>query len=421
VTTTVEPRRSAALADRYAEVRRRTDWLTEPLAPEDQVPQSMEDCSPVKWHRAHTTWFFETFVLRPHYRDYRPLEEQYVYLFNSYYNAVGPQYSRPQRGLVTRPTVADVAAYRAHVDAHMTALLAGDAPMRGEVAPEVLELGLNHEEQHQELLVTDLKHLFSFNPLYPVYRERAAAGPGVGPADLGWAEFESGVREIGYAGDGFAFDNETPRHRAFLEPFALASRAVTAGEYLAFMDDGGYDRPEHWLSDGWATVRAQGWRAPLYWTREEDGWWQYTLAGHRAVDPAEPVTHVSYYEADAYARWAGARLPTEAEWEVAAERAGAAGTCLDDGRFHPAPAPSGPGLVQMAGDVWGWTQSAYSSYPGFRPAGGALGEYNAKFMSGQMVLRGGSCATPRGHARPTYRNFFPPSARWQFTGIRLAR
>jgi ergothioneine biosynthesis protein EgtB len=421
VSTTIEPLRSAALADRYAEVRRRTDWLTEPLAPEDQVPQSMQDCSPVKWHRAHTTWFFETFVLRPHYRDYQPLEERYVYLFNSYYNAVGPQYARPQRGLVTRPTVADVAAYRAHVDTHMTALLGGDAAMHGQVAPEVLELGLNHEEQHQELLVTDLKHLFSFNPLYPVYRARAAAGEGGGPADPTWAEFESGVREIGHAGGGFAFDNETPRHRVFLEPFALASRAVTAAEYLAFMDDGGYDRPEHWLSDGWATVRAQGWRAPLYWTREEDGWWQYTLAGHRPVDPAEPVTHVSYYEADAYARWAGARLPTEAEWEVAAERAGAAGTCLDDGRFHPAPAPGGPGLVQMAGDVWEWTQSAYSSYPGFHPAGGALGEYNAKFMSGQMVLRGGSCATPRGHVRPTYRNFFPPSARWQFSGVRLAR
>ena len=421
MTTTIEPLRPAALADRYAEVRRRTDWLTGPLAPEDQVPQSMQDCSPVKWHRAHTTWFFETFVLRPHYRDYRPLEERYVYLFNSYYNAVGPQYARPQRGLVTRPTVADVVAYRAHVDEHMVALLAGDAPMRGEVAPEVLELGLYHEEQHQELLITDLKHLFSFNPLYPVYRERAAERTAREPAGVEWAAFESGVREIGHAGDGFAFDNETPRHRVFLEPFALASRAVTAGEYLAFMADGGYDRPEHWLSDGWATVRAQGWRAPLYWSREEDGWWQYTLAGFRPVDPAEPVTHVSYYEADAYARWAGARLPTEAEWEVAAERAGAAGSCLDDARFHPAPAPGGAGLVQMAGDVWEWTQSAYSPYPGFRPATGALGEYNAKFMSGQMVLRGGSCATPRGHVRPTYRNFFPPSARWQFAGVRLAR
>jgi ergothioneine biosynthesis protein EgtB len=419
--TTVEPQTLTDLAARYRAVRERTDWLTEPLAPEDQVPQSMTDCSPVKWHRAHTTWFFETFVLRPHYRGYEPLEEQYIYLFNSYYNAVGPQYARPQRGLVTRPTVADVTAYRAHVDRHLQALLEGDAPMIGALAPAVLLLGLNHEEQHQELMVTDLKHLFSFNPLHPVYRERPAGRRAGGPEPLTWVAHEGGVQEIGFSGAGFAFDNETPRHRVFLEPFELATRVVTAGEYLAFLEDGGYDRPDHWLSDGWATVRAEAWRAPLYWRREGDGWWQYTLAGYRPVDPAEPVTHLSYYEADAYARWADARLPTEAEWEVAAADATVAGTCLDDGHFHPVAAPAGRGPTQMLGDVWEWTQSAYSSYPGFRPAEGALGEYNAKFMSGQMVLRGGSCATPRDHARRSYRNFFPPAARWQFSGLRLAR
>jgi ergothioneine biosynthesis protein EgtB len=420
--TSLEPTaRLAALADRYAAVRRRTDWLCEPLVPEDQVPQSMPDCSPIKWHRAHSTWFFETFVLRPHFRGYRPLVDRYIYLFNSYYNAVGSQFARPLRGLVTRPTVGDVTAYREYVDRHMEALLRGSADMTGDLAPEVVELGLNHEEQHQELMVTDLKHLWSHNPLYPVYRPTTADRRTGGPADGGWAAFEEGVFEIGHAGPGFAFDNEGPRHRVFLEAFELATRPVTAGEYLGFLEDGGYERPELWLSDGWAAVRAGGWRAPLYWHREADGWWHYTLAGDRRVTPDEPVTHVSHFEADAYARWADARLPTEAEWEVAAEGVTLAGNFLDHGRFHPAPAEPGPGLRQVFGDVWEWTQSAYSAYPGYRPVAGALGEYNAKFMSGQMVLRGGSCATPVGHVRGTYRNFFPPTARFQFSGIRLAR
>jgi ergothioneine biosynthesis protein EgtB len=421
--TSLEPTaRLTGLADRYAAVRRRTEWLCEPLAAEDQVPQSMPDCSPIKWHRAHSTWFFETFVLRPHFRGYRPLVDRYIYLFNSYYNAVGRQFARPQRGLVTRPTVADVSAYRAHVDTHMDELLRGATEVVGDLRPEVLELGLNHEEQHQELMVTDLKHLWSFNPLRPVYRDRPPARRPAGPpADAGWVGFDEGVYEIGHAGSGFAFDNEGPRHRVFLEAFELATRPVTAGEYLAFLEDGGYERPELWLSDGWAAVGTGEWRAPLYWERVEDGWWHYTLTGYRPVAPDEPVTHVSYFEADAYARWAGARLPTEAEWEVAAERVAVAGNFLDQGAFHPAPAGPEPGLTQVFGDVWEWTQSAYSAYPGYHPVAGALGEYNAKFMSGQMVLRGGSCATPVGHVRPTYRNFFPPPARWQFSGIRLAR
>jgi ergothioneine biosynthesis protein EgtB len=421
--TLLEPTaRLAALADRYAAVRRRTDWLCEPLVPEDQVPQSMPDCSPIKWHRAHSAWFFETFVLRPHFRGYQPLVDRYIYLFNSYYNAVGSQFARPRRGLVTRPTVADVSAYREYVDRHMEALLRGSADLTGDLAPGVVELGLHHEEQHQELMVTDLKHLWSHNPLFPVYRTPAPADRRTsGPVDAGWMTFDEGVSEIGHAGPEFAFDNEGPRHRVFLEAFELASRPVTAAEYLGFLEDGGYDRPELWLSDGWAAMRAEGWRAPLYWHREEDGWWHYTLSGYRRVTPDEPVTHVSYFEADAYARWADARLPTEAEWEVAAGGVTLAGHFLGHGHFHPAAAEPGAGLRQMFGDVWEWTQSAYCAYPGYRPVAGALGEYNAKFMSGQMVLRGGSCATPAGHMRPTYRNFFPPTARFQFSGIRLAR
>jgi len=409
------------LASRYREVRDRTEWLCAPLSPEDQTAQSMPDASPAKWHRAHTTWFFETFVLRPCHGTYRPLDERYAYLFNSYYDAVGPQYFRPHRGLVTRPGATAVGEYRAHVDAAMLDLLNGRAPQHAEIPVDTVELGLNHEEQHQELIVTDIKHLLAHNPTGPVYRERAGR-PATAPGLLGWQEFPEGICEIGHGGRGFAFDNETPRHKVFVQGFALATRLVTVGEYLEFMADGGYRRPELWLSDGWRLVGERQWQAPMYWLDEGGARRAFTLAGSLGLDSAEPVCHVSHFEADAYARWAGARLPTEAEWEVAATDQPIAGNFMEGGRFHPAPADAGAeGLGQLFGDVWEWTQSAYLPYPGFRPPAGAIGEYNAKFMSGQMVLRGGSCATPRGHIRATYRNFFPPDARWQFTGIRLAR
>ncbi len=412
----------AALAGRYREVRERTDWLAAPLSPEDQTAQSMPDASPTKWHRAHTTWFFETFVLKPCHAGYQPLDSTYAYLFNSYYNAVGPQFFRPHRGLVTRPGVAAVGEYRAHVDRAMRDLLEGRAPLKAEIPTAVVELGLNHEEQHQELILTDLKHLLAHNPLWPVYRERPAERPaGAAPA-LAWRGYDEGIYEVGHAGTAFAFDNEGPRHKVFLQPFELGTRLITAGEYLEFIADGGYRRSELWLSDGWRTVQERGWQGPGYWLEADGERRAFTLAGVLPVDPDEPVCHVSHYEADAYARWAGARLPTEAEWEVAAADQPIAGNFLESRRLHPAPlAPGTDGLAQMFGDVWVWTQSAYLPYPGFRPAKGAIGEYNAKFMSAQMVLRGGSCATSQGHIRPTYRNFFPPDARWQFTGIRLAR
>lgn len=416
-----KPGVQADVAERYGTVRGRTEWLAEPLGPEDQTPQSMPDASPVKWHRAHTTWFFETFVLRPTLKGYRPLDERYMHLFNSYYNAVGVQYFRPHRGLVTRPTVDQVTEYRTHVDRHMMALLEG-APANGPILLDVIALGLAHEEQHQELIVTDMKHLLAHNPLRPVYRKGGGrGGEGAAIRELGWHEYDEGVREIGWAGNGFAFDNESPRHRTYVHRFKLASRLITAGEYLEFMADDGYERPGHWLSDGWNSVRSHDWRAPLYWEEQDGEWWQFTLSGFRPVDPAEPVCHVSYYEADAYARWAGARLPTEAEWEVAAAEVPVEGSFLDSGRFHPVPLKGHRGPAQLYGDVWEWTGSAYGPYPGYAPPEGALGEYNAKFMSSQMVLRGGSCATPEGHVRPTYRNFFPPDARWQFSGIRLVR
>lgn len=407
------------LARRYREVRDRTEWLCAPLSAEDQTAQSMPDASPAKWHRAHTTWFFETFVLKPCHAGYRPLDERYGYLFNSYYNAVGPQYFRPHRGLVTRPGVVAVGEYRAHVDRAMTDLLAGHAPLHAEVPVGVVELGLNHEEQHQELILTDIKHLLAHNPTWPVYRERVAGYTAETAASLGWRDYGEGVREVGHAGRGFAFDNEGPRHKVFLAAFALASRPVTVGEYVGFIADGGYQRPELWLSDGWRTVRERMWEAPMYWLTDGAERRAFTLAGSLPLDLAEPVCHVSYYEADAFARWAGARLPTEAEWEVAAAEQPVVGNFLESGRCHPAPVGVAP--ASAYGDVWVWTQSAYLPYPGFRPVGGAIGEYNAKFMSGQMVLRGGSCATPGAHIRATYRNFFPPDARWQFSGIRLAR
>jgi len=411
-------------ARRYAETRRRTDALAEPLSAEDQTVQSMPDVSPTKWHRAHTSWFFETFLLAPHLPGYRVFDPAYAYLFNSYYEAVGARHPRPQRGLVSRPGIAEIGRYRAHVDAAMAQLIATLDPVAWAEAAPLIELGLNHEEQHQELILMDIKHVLSLNPLQPAYAAPAAPQAGRNaPPD--WVRFAGGLRQIGHDGDGFAFDNEKPRHKVWLEPFRLASRLVTCGEYLAFIDDQGYRRPEFWLSDGWALVQQEGWSAPLYWRPEGEsdaGWTVFTLAGRRPVDPAEPVCHVSFYEADAFARWSGKRLPTEAEWEVAAleaERSPAA-NLMDRGLYHPQPAPAGDGLQQMIGDAWEWTASPYISYPGFRPLAGAVGEYNGKFMSNQMVLRGGAAVTPVGHVRPTYRNFFPPASRWAFGGIRLA-
>jgi ergothioneine biosynthesis protein EgtB len=374
----------------------------------------------VKWHLAHTSWFFETFLLES-VSGYRPLDPVYRALFNSYYHSVGEPYARPERGVLTRPGLAEVRAYRRHVDEACLSLLE-----RGALSPAQctrVELGLHHEQQHQELILTDLKHLFAKNPLDPVYRvQRREDSRRVTPR-LAWHTYPTGLREIGHAGAGFAFDNEGPRHRVFVHGFDLASRLVTNGEYLAFVQDRGYERPELWLSDGWAAVCANAWRAPLYWRERDGALQQFTLAGLRDLAPDEPVTHLSAYEADAYARWVGARLPTEAEWEVVAAEAKIAGNFVESGRLHPAAAAGAPaaGPLQLFGDVWEWTSSAYVPYPGYRPPAGALGEYNGKFMANQIVLRGGSCATPISHIRASYRNFFHPDARWQFSGIRLAR
>jgi ergothioneine biosynthesis protein EgtB len=411
-----EPTRDADLAVRYQEVRARTEALCAPLTPEDMVVQSMPDASPAKWHLAHTTWFFEAFLLAPREHGFTPFHPGYAFLFNSYYDAVGPRHPRPKRGLLTRPPLEEVRAYRRQVDARVLALAEEGLDADGEA---VLELGLHHEQQHQELLLTDVKHAFSENPLHPAYAAPLSPSRRAAPP-LVWLEHEGGLRDIGDGGSGFAFDNERPRHRVWLEPFAIGSRAVSCGEYLAFVADGGYRRPELWLADGFAAAVRNGWDAPLYWERDGDRWIVFTLHGIRPLDPAEPVAHVSFYEADAYARWAGARLPSEAEWEVVARDAEEDGTFADGGRFHPAAAGERR-PAQLLGDVWEWTGSAYAPYPGFRAVPGALGEYNGKFMVNQLVLRGGSCVTPIGHVRPTYRNFFYPDARWQFSGLRLCR
>ncbi len=401
------------IVDLYRRVRQASLDLVSGLAVEDTVAQSMPDTSPSKWHLAHTTWFFEQFVLG---RDpaYRPFNADWLYLFNSYYQSVGPMHARPQRGLLTRPTLAEVFAYRACVDRRLAILF--DRGIDAELASLVI-LGLNHEQQHQELLLTDIKHLFSLNPLQPVYRESAQSSRS-SATPLEFRDGKQGIVEIGHAGQGFAFDCETPRHRALLHAHALANRPVSNAEFAEFIRDGGYRTPTLWMSEGWNTVCERAWAHPLYWSDSLES--EFTLAGVKSIDPHAPVSHVSFFEADAYARWAGARLPTEAEWESAAQGLDPAkGNFVEHGLLHPVAAPAGSGMQQMFGDVWEWTGSPYVNYPGYRSPAGALGEYNGKFMCGQYVLRGGSCVTPVGHVRASYRNFFTPADRWQFMGFRL--
>jgi ergothioneine biosynthesis protein EgtB len=419
--------RAHSLLDRLLAVRAQTRALAAPLSAEDCCVQSMPDASPIKWHLAHTSWFFDTFVLAAHLPGYATFDPAYRVLFNSYYNAVGDRHPRPRRGLLTRPPLADVLAYRTHVDRALERLLAApDVPV---AARDLIELGIHHEQQHQELILTDIKHAFASNPVLPAY---AAAWPlvAVAPQNARWVGFAGGIHRVGHAAAGFAFDNETPAHEVLLRPFEIASHPVSHGDWLAFIDDGGYRRPELWLSLGWDAVQANGWEAPAYWRRRPgtdgagDTWSTYTLRGVVPIDRHTPIVHVSYFEADAYARWAGARLPTEAEWEVASRAAAGDGNFLESGALHPLPparAIDAGRVAQMFGDVWEWTASSYEPYPGYRPAAGAVGEYNGKFMCNQYVLRGGSCATPGSHIRATYRNFFPPDARWQFSGLRLAR
>lgn len=407
------------LLSRYHDVRRQSEQICRPLVTEDYCIQSMPDVSPPKWHLAHTSWFFETFVLRPYDSHYAVFHPRYDYLFNSYYETVGSPFPRPRRGLLSRPTVEDVYRYRAHVDAAIAEFLAHCPAEHQDAVRERIVLGLHHEQQHQELLLTDIKHILAFNPLRPAYRELTETETArVRP--LSWLAYRGGVREIGHSGPDFVFDNEMPRHRVYLNDFALASRCVTNGEYLAFIEAGGYERSELWLSDAWHEIKERGWRTPLYWEQRNDAWWTYTLAGMRRLREDEPVCHVSYYEADAFARWAGKRLPTEAEWEIAASALTVAGNFLESDRLHPSAVVDDAEPAQIYGDVWEWTASDYGPYPGFRPAAGSLGEYNGKFMSSQRVLRGGSCASPWSHLRATYRNFFYPNTRWQFAGLRLA-
>ncbi len=418
---TALPRTSVEVSD-FQAVRDETERLAARLTPEDQQIQSMPDVSPTKWHRAHITWFFETFLLLPHLPGYEPYDEAFQFLFNSYYEQAGPRHARHERGLISRPTADEVTAYRAHVDASMHRLIDELVVARDDLA-DLVRLGLHHEQQHQELMLMDIKHVFWKNPLRPTYNERpdtstTAAGP------LGWVTIDAGLAEIGHDGDRFHFDNETPRHTQYVGPFRLADRLITCGEWLEFMADDGYHEATLWLSEGWATIQREGWEAPLYWEPTASGWHVHTLHGTKPIDPDEPVVHISYYEADAYARWAGARLPTESEWELAARTLGNAepdGNLADTEQFHPLPAEPAEGtLRQIFGDAWEWTSSSYAPYPGFRPAEGAVGEYNGKFMVNQYVLRGGCCATPAGHVRPTYRNFFPANSRWMFSGLRLA-
>jgi ergothioneine biosynthesis protein EgtB len=424
------PADSTSLAYRFDLVRAQTDTLCQPLEVEDCVVSSMPDVSPTKWHLAHTSWFFETFVLREYEPSYRSPDARYAFLFNSYYVQAGERHCRAQRGLATRPTLREVFAYRRHVEEAVRQLLHRIAEDPEHPAAALVELGLQHEQQHQELLLTDIKHVLWTNPLRPVYRsvgsvnDAEVQGESHLGLESGWQRHVEGVYMIGHDGTGYAFDNEGPRHRVFLEPFSIANRLITNAEYLNFIRDDGYRRPELWLSAGLATAQERNWVAPLYWEQDADGGWtEFTLAGTRPLTgPAlkDPVCHISYYEADAFARWAGHRLPSEFEWEVAASKTPVDGRFVEAERFHPGPATGRDQLEQLYGDSWQWTQSAYLPYPNYRPASGAIGEYNGKWMADQWILRGASCATPRSHARLTYRNFFPSDARWQFTGIRLA-
>jgi ergothioneine biosynthesis protein EgtB len=430
----IDPTHSGAgeLRGQFLAVRHLSEALAAPLAAEDQVVQSMPDASPTKWHLAHTTWFFETFLLRPFQAGYEVYDDRFNHLFNSYYETIGSRHPRDRRGLLTRPTVTEVLYYRAHVDAAMLDLLLNIADDDSVPAAALVRLGIEHEQQHQELLLTDILHAFAQNPLQPAYSGRAMGGPiSSAAAPLAWCSFPGGIVEIGAGEGSFAFDNETPRHPHLLAPYRLATRPVTNAEWRAFIADGGYHRPELWLADGWAAVQQGGWTAPLYWRAVDGGdWITMTLRGPQPVDGEAPVCHVSYYEADAYARWAGKRLPDEAEWETAASSVPPTGNTLGTGRLRPIAAAADctgsqeetevPPLQQLFGDVWEWTASAYAAYPGFRPPLGAVGEYNGKFMCNQMVLRGGSCVTPDGHIRASYRNFFYPHQRWQFSGVRLA-
>ena len=410
---------SSQALNSYRAVREDSRRLGLPLSDADATVQSMPDASPAKWHLAHTTWFFETMILVPNLAGYRVFDESFNFLFNSYYETIGARHPRPKRGMITRPALDVVFAYRQHVDAAVERLFQRD------VSPsvaELIELGCHHEQQHQELLLTDILHLFAQNPLHPAYKEpEPLAVSSDEPGEATFVAFDGGIIEIGHNGDGFAFDSEGPRHRTLIEPCRLADRLVTNGEWLTFMTDGGYRDPLLWLSEGWATACAEGWAMPLYWEDRNGEYWSMTLRGAQPVDRNAPVTHVSYFEADAFARWAGRRLPSEAEWEHAAATLDPRGNFADSGRLRPKPAsPSRQGLQQIYGDVWEWTRSPFSPYPRFKPVEGAVGEYNGKFMCGQFVLRGGSCVTPADHIRPTYRNFFPPNARWQFSGLRLA-
>ena len=414
--TTVEGQR--ILENRLFDTRHLSEALAHPLSPEDMTVQATEDASPTKWHLAHVTWFFETFILTKHLPGYQVFDEDFNYCFNSYYESQGPRQPRPRRGVLTRPSSERVLAYRAHVDEALAKLFATGVAPRSEIA-RLIGIGINHEQQHQELLLTDILALFAANPLRPAYRARRLRAAEPEPAEPGWIEFPGGLVKIGHDGEGFGWDNEAPRHEALVHPFRLADRPVTNAEWLEFMADGGYRTPAHWLSDGWTTVNRDGWEAPLYWERHDGRWLAMSLEGLHPVERAAPVCHISYYEADAFARWAGRRLPTEFEWEVAAQGLPIAAAGAPDVRPLPAQGPTGD-LRQMFGAVWQWTQSAYLPYPGYRPPAGALGEYNGKFMVSQQVLRGSSCATPPGHTRATYRNFFYPHQRWQFTGLRLA-